>query len=116
MNIQNQISTTGLANSYQSIIANKETTPPVYSIKDPMFALNPIKSLKPSTLNTKSNNPMSVYTANRFRYQYPHRLIIISRVLRDSTPRHVRQLVGPHFTLFYVFAVFGFTAPAQMLW
>ena len=40
---------------------------------------------------------------------------LFSRALRYSTPRYVRPLVGPHFTFFYVFAVFGFTAPAQMI-
>ena len=50
---------------------------------------------------------------------------LFSRVLRDSTPRFVgpsvRPLVGrsvrpSHFTFFWVFGIFGFTAPAQMIW
>ena len=48
-----------------------------------------------------------------------------SRVLRDSTTRFVGPSIGPsvgpsvgpsHFTFFLVFAVFGLTAPAQMIW
>ena len=45
---------------------------------------------------------------------------IYSRVSRDSTPRFVCPSVGrsdgpSFFTFFHVFAVFGLTAPAQML-
>ena len=57
---------------------------------------------------------------------------VFSRVLHDSTPRFVGPSVGPsvcqsvgpsvrplvllsHFTFFSVFAVFGLTAPAQMI-
>ena len=46
---------------------------------------------------------------------------VFSRVLRDSTPRFVgpsvRPSIGPSVTLyfFWVFAVFGLTAPAQMM-
>ena len=52
-------------------------------------------------------------------------LLLFSRVLRDSTPRFVGPSVrrsvgpsvGPSVTLyfFWVFAVFGLTAPAQMM-
>ena len=53
--------------------------------------------------------------------------LLFSRVLRDSTPRFVgpsvrpsvRRSVGPSVRqtlLFFVFAVFGLTAPAQMVW
>ena len=47
---------------------------------------------------------------------------IFSRELRDSTPRFVgpsvRPSVRPSVTLyfFWVFGIFGFTAPAQMIW
>ena len=46
---------------------------------------------------------------------------IFSRVLRDSTPRFVgpsvRRSVGrSHFTFCFFFAVFGLSAPAQMIW
>ena len=48
-------------------------------------------------------------------------LQLFSRVLRDSTPRFVGPSVGPSVrpsvTLYFfgVFAVFGLTAPAQMM-
>ena len=43
---------------------------------------------------------------------------VFIRVLRDSTPRFVGPSVRPSVTLyfFWVFAVFGLTAPAQMIW
>ena len=45
-----------------------------------------------------------------------YRHLIFSRVLRDSTPRFVRWSVGRSpFYFFYVFVVFGLTAPVQML-
>ena len=42
---------------------------------------------------------------------------LFSRVLRDSTTHFVRPFVGPSVTLYFfgVFAVFGLTAPAQMM-
>ena len=54
-------------------------------------------------------------------------LFLFSRVLRDSTPRFVGPSVRPsvcpsvcpsvrHTSLFLVFAVFGLTAPTQMIW
>ena len=45
-------------------------------------------------------------------------LPVFSRVLRDSTTRFVGPSVRPSITIdfFGVFAVFGLTAPAQMIW
>ena len=45
-------------------------------------------------------------------------VLIFSRVLRDSTPHFVGPSVGPSVTIYFFcfFAVFGLTAPAQMIW
>lgn len=49
-------------------------------------------------------------------FQMVYDLNIFSRVLRDFTPRFFGPSVGRSpFYFFYVFAVFGFTALAQML-